>query len=375
MSNGDVILILTASAGAGHNIAAGALAHEFRVQAPAADVIVLDVLAISNGFFRRLYADGYLGLVRYAPTAMGWLYDAMDQPGRRIRNALRILIQDLNKLPTTRFVRQHRPRLIVNTHYLPAEFVAQMRHHHQLDCPQVTVTTDFETHRLWVQEPTERYYTATTLGKAYLSTWGVNPERVVVSGIPVRPGFVNAVARAEARRRCQLPEGRPVVLLLSGGFGVGPTGALLRELVTMPTAANIVVVAGRNTALKRRLEAQVAKSAASVRVLGYVENMHEWMAAADVVVSKPGGLTVAEALACGVPLMIVNPIPGQETRNADYLLEQGAAQKVNNPRLLGHRVSTLLSDPAALAAFQAAARRTGRPNAAREIVADALRLL
>ncbi len=375
MATQGPILVLTASAGAGHLIAAEALAHELRAQAPGVAVEVLDVLSISNVVFRRLYAGGYLGLVRHAPAAMGWLYDAMDRPNGYIQNSVRIWIQNFNKLPTVRFVLQRRPRLILNTHYLPAEIVGQMRRAGQFECPQVTITTDYETHRIWVQSPTERYYTATEDGKAYLVTAGVRPEQVLVTGIPVRPGFDAELGVSAARQRCGLDAGRPVVLLLCGGFGVGPIGELLHELRHMPTDAQVVVIAGRNEVLRARLAEQAQAGPPRVRVAGFTDKMHEWMQAADVVVTKPGGLTVAEALACGLPLVIVNPIPGQETRNSDYLLEHGAAIKVNNPRLLGYRVGKLLADTARLRGLQHAARAIARPHAARDIVADALRLL
>ncbi len=369
------ILILSASAGAGHMMAARALEHAFRAAAPDASVEVLDVLSICNGAFRKLYAGGYSGLVRYAPAAMGWLYDAMDRPGRRAYNAIRLLVQDLNKLPITRYVRQCTPRLIVHTHYLPAEIVAQMRRAGELRCPQVTVTTDFETHRLWVEEPTERYYTATAMGKAYLTTWGVDPQRVLVTGIPVRPGFLTAVPLEAARRRCELAVDRPVVLLLAGGFDTGATAELARELLSLPSDVQIVVLAGRNARLRRRLDALAGRSAHAIRVLGFTDQVHVWMQAADLVVTKPGGLTVSESLACALPMVIMNPIPGQETRNSDYLLEQGAAIKVNNPRLLGHRVEQLLRDPPRLGALRDAARRIARPQAARDIAADALQIM
>ncbi len=375
MGRENVILILTASAGAGHLFAARAVEHALRTRAPDVTLEVLDVLALCNVLFRRLYAGGYLLLARHAPVAMGWLYDAMDRPGGHFRNRSRIWIQDLNKRPVVQYVLQRRPALIVNTHYLPAEIVAQMRRARQLDCPQVTVTTDYETHRIWVQEPTERYYTATDDGKFYLTQWGAAAERVHVTGIPVRPGFDQPMDRGEARRRCGLDTGRPVVLLLCGGFGVGPTAALLRELVFMPADAQVAVVVGRNERLRARLERQVAGAARAVRIIGFTDAMHEWMHAADLVVTKPGGLTVAEALASGLPLIVVNPIPGQETRNADFLLEHGAAIKVNNLRLLGRRVAALLNDPPRMDALRTAARAIARPHAARDIAADALSIL
>jgi processive 1,2-diacylglycerol beta-glucosyltransferase len=374
MSRSNVILVLTTSAGGGHLIAARALEHALRAQAPDADIEVLDVLAITNVLFRKFYAGGYLGLVRHAPAVMGWLYKTMDRPRNEVLDALRVWIQDLSKRPIVQHLLQRHPGLIVHTHYLPAEIVAQMRRAGQLDCPQVTVTTDYETHRIWVHEPSERYYTATEDGKVYLTLCGVAPERVRVTGIPVRPGFEQMLDRHEARRRCGLDLNRPAVLLLCGGFGVGPTAELLRELVFMPAEAQVMVIVGRNEKLRARLERQVVGAPRPVRVVGFTDKIHEWMQAADLVVTKPGGLTVAESLACGLPMVIVDPIPGQEVGNADYLLEHGAAIKVNNARLLGHRVSALLADPARLERLRAAARAIARPHAARDIAADALAL-
>ncbi len=366
-------MVLTASAGAGHLVAAEAMRAALQARRPDATVEVHDVLNWTNRFFRALYSQGYLGLVRHAPAAMGWLYDATDRA--RTKRDWRAQFQNLNAGPIQRALIRAAPDLIVNTHFLSAEVVAGLRRRGRLQCPQVTVTTDFETHRLWVQEPTERYYTATEEGKAYLVSWGVTSDNVRISGIPVRPAFANPPSAAAARESCGLKADRPVVLLLCGGFGVGPTEELLQQLRALEQRLQVVVITGRNELLRRRLERITRGGDCEMRVLGFIERMHEWMAAADLVVTKPGGLTAAEALACGTPLVIVNPIPGQETRNSDFLLERGAAIKVNNPRLLGFRVLRLLSDGERLAQLRGAARRLAAPNAAELIAEDALRLL
>jgi len=372
MSTNDGVLILTASAGGGHIVAARALEHEFRRQAPGLSVEVLDALALTPRYFRRVYGGGYLALVQHAPALFGWLYDRMDRPEPGWLDGARRWIQNQNGTRLVREVQVRRPRLVVCTHYLPAEFVAQMRQAGMVSCCHVIVTTDYETHRMWVQEPCDRYYAATPDAAYLLATWGVSPDRIRVTGVPVRPGFDTACDPTEARRRCGLPEGPRVVLMLCGGFGVGPAAELLAALTTLPAPAQIVVIVGRNEKLQRQLERQAGASDGRVRVVGYTDRVHEWMRAADVVVSKPGGLTVAETLACGRPLIIVNPIPGQETRNADYLLENGAAIKVNHIRLLAPRVATLLSDAARLERMQAAARTLARPQAAADIARDAL---
>jgi processive 1,2-diacylglycerol beta-glucosyltransferase len=227
-----------------------------------------------------------------------------------------------------------------------------------------------------VQAPTERYYTATDEGRAYLTACGAPADCIRVSGIPVRAAFEQAPSdRAALRSQLGLHADEPVVLLLCGGFGVGPTEALLLELSSMRAEVQIAVVTGRNKPLQLRLERVAQKSRCRVVVTGFTTRMHDWMHAADVLVTKPGGLTASEALVCGLPMVIVNPIPGQEARNSDYLLEHGAALKVNNVRMLGHRVGQLLAEPGRLEALRRAAQAIARPGAAKRIASDALALL
>lgn len=370
-----LVLILTASAGAGHVVAARALEEEFRRTAPSLRVENHDLLTTATPFFRALYAGGYLGIVRHWPAAFGALYDATDRPHGGIRSSLRIAVQNINLRRAMRLIETKQPALIVNTHFLPAEIVAQLRRRGRLNCPQATVTTDFQTHALWANPPTERYFTATREGAAHLAACGVSPECVRVTGIPVRAAFRDASPRDAARATLGLEREGPIVLMLCGGFGVGPVERLLRELLGMRLDARIAVIAGKNEPLRARLERAARGSARRTSIVGFTDAMHVWMRAADVVVTKPGGLSASEALVCGVPLVLVNPIPGQETRNADYLLEHGAAIRVAEPGLLGFRVETLLADEQRMASMRSAAIALGRPDAAREIVAESLRLL
>lgn len=369
------ILILAASAGAGHMIAARGLEQAFRAARPDADVERLDALTITSRLFRRLYADGYASIVRYAPALMGWLYDALDYRTGGSSNRLRLLIQDSFTAPLARHLLRRPPDLIASTHFLPGEVVAQLRRTRRLACPHVVVTTDLETHRMWIQEPAERYYTATESGRHYLTTWGLSSEKVRVTGIPVRAGFAEPLDPATARVRVGLAADRPVVLVLYSWFPPRLLTQVLRELLTLPPGTQLAVMVGRNVALGARLAKQARTAGRELHVVGFTDDVHLWMRAADIAIGKPGGLTASEALACGLPLAILHPIPGQETRNSDYLLEHGAALKLNHPRMVAWRLGQLLADAPRLRVMRCAAARLGRPHAARDIVADALRLL
>ena len=368
------ILILSASVGAGHLRAAEAVELALRRLDPSAVVKNLDVLDFTNAAFRRVYGRAYLDLVNRAPHALGYFYDLLDRTpsAQHKSDRLRLLVEKLNLRRFLKFLHEETWDLIVNTHFLPAELIAAGRRQGEIATPHLTVTTDFETHRLWVNQPCDRYFTATEEGALNLCHWGVPDGDVAVTGIPVHPAFSEPKDRAECLRRQGLTGGRPVVLQLAGGFGVGPVERLFQGILQVETPLEVVVVAGRNAELKTRLEQIETPPRHTVHVLGFTTEIDELMAVADLVVSKPGGLTTSEALARGTPMAIVNPIPGQESRNSDFLLENGAAIKVNNVATLPYKLDQLLATPGRLAQLTANAKRLGHPQAAFDVARAAL---
>ena len=201
-------------------------------------------------------------------------------------------------------------------------------------------------------------------GAAYLQHWGVPAADVTVTGIPIHPVFSQAKDRASCLARQGLVGDRPIVLQLSGGFGVGPIERIFRGILAIDVPLEVVVVAGRNEDVKRQLEHVTPPAHHRVKILGFTDQIDELMAVADIVVSKPGGLTTSEVLASGAAMAVVNPIPGQESRNSDFLLENGAAVKINNIATLAHKLTPLLREPSRLAKLKDNARRIGKPQAA-----------
>jgi processive 1,2-diacylglycerol beta-glucosyltransferase len=369
------VLILSASVGAGHVRAAEAVELACRESVPQATVLHLDVLTMTNRWFRRFYGQSYLDLVNKAPHVLGYFYDLLDQPSRSGRNSsdkFRLLVEKANFKKLTSVLLKEPWDVIINTHFLPAEIVASLRLAGKLDVPQVTVTTDFDTHRLWVNQPCERYFTATPEGALYLHSWGVPADATTAIGIPVLPSFGRPVDREAILSEHGLDGSRPIVLQLAGGFGVGPIQKLFESLLKAPLPLQIVTVCGRNEKLRFDLENLDKPSRHKVKVVGFTRAMHEWMAIADVVMSKPGGLTTSEALASGTVMAIVNPIPGQESRNSDWLLENGAAIKINNAATLAHKITALLEDRPRMQQMRANVRRISRPRAAFDVVEQAL---
>jgi processive 1,2-diacylglycerol beta-glucosyltransferase len=324
-----------------------------------------------------LYGKAYLDLVNRAPHVLGYFYDLLDKPrsSRRRSDRLRLAVEKLNLRAFIRFLEAEPCDLIINTHFLPAEIIAALRTKERLKVPQVTATTDFETHRLWVNEPCEHYFTATEEGAEYLYSWGVPRGQATATGIPIHPVFSEPKDRADCLAKHGLNGDRPIVVQLAGGFGVGPIEKLYRSLLEVEIPLEVVVIAGRNEKVRAQLDAVDPPARHHTKVMGYTSDIDELMAVADLVLSKPGGLTTSETLARGAAMVIVNPIPGQESRNSDYLLENGAAIKINNRATLAYKVTALLREPERLARLKENARRIGRPRAAFEVVERSLALL
>lgn len=371
------ILVLSASVGAGHLRAAEAVDLALRQVVPDATVKNVDVLEMTNRLFRRIYGQFYLDLINKAPHALGYFYDMLDQPRspKQRTDKIRLYLEKLNLKAFVKFLQAEPWDLVINTHFLPAEIIASLRTRGEINLPQVTVTTDFETHRLWVNQPCDRYFTATPEGALYLQHWGVPAADIFVTGIPIHPVFSAPKDRGECAAKHGLAPDRPIVLQLSGGFGVGPIEKIFHGILGVERPIQLVTITGRNEKLKAQLSRIKTPERHRVKVMGFTKEIDELMQAADLVVTKPGGLTTSEVLARGAVMVIVNPIPGQEARNSDFLLEAGAAIKANNIATLGYKLNALLQDNARLEQLRANVRKIGKPRAAFEVVEKSLELI
>jgi len=367
------ILLLHASAGAGHRRAAEALAKAFLQARPDAEVKVCDILDYTAGIFRKTYAEGYLDLVRKAPELWGYLYSESDRKAEvPWRKEIRAFFNKMNTLTFLKFYKDFDPDIAVCTHFMPLQLLTRAsrrrRRHAQVYC----AVTDFAVHALWILENTDTYYVAMEEAKRHLVRRGQAADKVKVTGIPIDPVFQQSQTKADALKTLGLPDDLPVVLLLSGGFGVGPTLDMIRAFGQEEPVCRLVVVAGANAAMKKEAEELAATIRTPVVVHGFVSNIHVMMDACDLVISKPGGLTTSEVLAKGRPMLVINPIPGQEQRNCETVLEAGAAGRLFEVEDAYFKVKALLQDREHMAQMSANAKRMGHPGAAAAIVADIL---
>lgn len=364
------VLILSASAGAGHVRAAEAIKSAFTLTGAAEEVRHIDTLTYTNKLFRHLYSKTYIEMVNKMPEVLGWLYDQFDKPWQH--EGRRLALDKLNTRPFVKMLSEYRPDLIVCTHFLPAEIISWLKAKGRVDFPQAVVVTDFDVHAMWLCRHSEQYFVALEETRVHLERLGIRPERISVTGIPIDPVFAETKDKHEMRAKHGLVADRTTILLSAGGFGVGPVEHMLESLSELQHPAQVVALCGRNEELRRRVGRLAARIPSArqivIKAIGHTTEMDEYMSASDILLGKPGGLTTSEALSKGLAFVIVNPIPGQEERNSDHLLEEGVAIRCNNLPALAYKIDRLLADPPRFDAMQAAARRMARPRAACEIV-------
>lgn len=361
------ILLLSVSAGAGHMRAAEALKAGALAERPEAEVVHLDVMNYVNATFRKIYTDLYIKLVTNHPALWGWIYQASteaepDATGQKLRRVV-------ERLSTRRLrdaIDDFAPDAIVCTHFLPAELLMREIAKGRLQAPVWVQVTDYDLHRMWVIPNMTGFFVGNEEVAFRMRAHAIDPARIHVTGIPIMPAFAQSYDRAACASAFGLDPARRTCLLMGGGAGLG-VAALAHRLLAVDPALQLVVLAGKNAQALAELQAMAAREGKGrLFPMGFTSEVPRLMATADIVVTKPGGLTTSECLAMGLPMIVSDPIPGQEERNADYLLENGAALKAIDPLALEHRMRLIAAAPERLEVMRRNARALGRPHAAIE---------
>jgi processive 1,2-diacylglycerol beta-glucosyltransferase len=357
------VLFLSAAVGVGHTAAAQAVRSALVARDPTIETRTVDSYRYAASIFAKVVADGYIGMVKTVPQVYRYIYDRAERathvPKMR-RLVSRYTAGNLRKL-----VVDLKPDLVVCTHAFPCGVMSEYKRQFDPDLPVVGIVTDFVVHPFWIYTNIDAYAVATPeMGEA-LTSRGVAPERVLLSGIPVDARFGTARLPVDRlRAELDLPRDKRIVLIMGGGVGIGPLDKMMRALgnVDIPLAAAVIV--GRNAGLERRVTAAAEHTAYPLRVFGFVNNVFDYMHASDVLLTKPGGLTSSEALAAQVPMILVKPLPGQEERNTRYLVTRRAAVRARGERELAEAVRRVLTSPEQLAQLRESAGLLRHPDAA-----------
>ncbi|NLZ43619.1 MAG: glycosyltransferase, partial [Clostridia bacterium] len=313
----------------------------------------------------KLLEESYYFLTSRLAWVYGFIYEKEKRRPEPLIKKEQILLA-LGKYK--KFLDEYRPDMIVSTHFFPAAVVSY--YYPKYPVPNAVILTDYASHPMWVYPHVCRYFVACREMVDELWTYGVDKEKIKVTGIPIRPQFGITLSPAELRAEKGLPPDRPVILVMSGGNAIGPLMEILEVLERVPEDFTAVVITGKNEKTRNALAEAREKFHFTLHLPGYVHDMHKWMRLSDFLISKAGGLTVSEALAVGLPILVVRPTPGQEEANTEFLLKAGAGYYLKELEDLEPAVRQLLKDPAKLGELRENAARRGKPGAAREIIKE-----
>jgi processive 1,2-diacylglycerol beta-glucosyltransferase len=363
--NSKRIFILTVGVGAGHVSAAEVVQRALYDGIDPVEVRLLDALKVARSWFLTLYVRPYWWMLRRAPGLWRWLFERRQRKMHRatapswvFRRGCREVLEQL---------KAYAPQLVIANEIAAAEIAALAKREGWHNAPILAVQTDFQTEPPWVQPEIDVYCVASEEARSQLTSWGISPNRVVLCGIPIDPAFGLSFDKNELLQALGLAGRRPIVLVMGGGMGAAPLDAIVESLELCKFSLQVLAVAGHNRALREALERLRGRVTFDLHVFGWTENMPELMAVADLLITKPGGLTTAEALSTGLPMIVTYPIPGPEERHVRYLVRNEVAVQARTLAEIPQLVTRMLSKPENLAEMRRRQKELSRPDAAHAI--------
>jgi processive 1,2-diacylglycerol beta-glucosyltransferase len=350
----------------GHHRASIAIERSLKMLQPDTEVLNINGFNYTNPILERVINRTYMAVIRRKPHVWDYLYDNPNVFKKA--QALRDFMHNMNFEKLQGLLEDFKPDAVACTQAFPCGMIADLKSRNGgIKTPLFGVLTDYYPHSYWVFPTIDYFIVPAEQSKAKLVQNGIQPDKVKVLGIPIDPKFNSNTDVKLVKLGLGLDMDKPVVLVMGGGQGYGPIKDIVSELDALTKDFHIIVICGINARLFRWLNSSRRKFNKRIVPLHFVENVNELMEASDIIITKPGGLTTAEALAKQLPMIIVNPIPGQESKNAQFLVEIGAAQQVDDIALVGAKIDELLSNPAKIKQMKQAAASHGYPHAALDL--------
>ena len=368
------ILFLYLTKHSGHYAAAVAIDEMIRRVDGNIETMLLDSFSHANPVLSKVTLRAYLAVLKAAPEIWEFMYDNPEFKERTKK--LRETLNRGNSRKLQRLLHEFAPDVVVCTQAFACGVIASWKRATGRRTPAlVGVLTDFVAHRYWADPEVDLYIAPSEETRQNLIAQGVLPERITTHGIPTNQCFLGPVDRAAVIKNLGLKPDLPKILVMGGSLGLGPMKSVIRKLNKLPQPFDIIVVTGKNQELQEQLARKGAKLRHTTKIFGFVDNVHELMEISEMIITKPGGITIAEALVKKLPMIIINPIPGQEAKNSEYLLSQSVAVEATDANDVMLFVDEFLRNPRKLWAMREAAAALGRPRSAEHAACEIFKLL
>ncbi len=352
---------------------AEALKKAAEVLYPNVNVAILDTFRYASPLLEKIVIGAYMEMLKKTPVIYGYLY-RQSECGRPLSGRGKLEFNRiLNVLAAPRlveYIKGFRPDVIVCTHPFPLGIASRLKSRGIFQGHLFATITDFTIHSFWVFPEVDYYLVGSEVLIPQCQEYGIGPERVRATGIPIDIAFEKQYDKNRVKGQIGLDINTPAILLMGGGLGMGPLESVLKTFDNISKRCQLIVVAGANKALREKLNKTARHMTCKVKVFGFVDNIHHLMAASDFMIGKAGGLTCAEAAAMNLPVFIIDPLPGQEERNTEFMNAMGAGVRIDE-KDLPLVIQDCLAEPGKLAEMAYAASKIGKPGAAK----DALRIM
>lgn len=359
------IILMYISEVSGHHSATLAIEKALKILSPATEILNINAFNYTNPISEKIINQLYMGVIKRTPKLWEYLYD-----NPKVIKKIESLKESVHKYNTPKLKNlfdEFRPDAVVCTQAFPCGMTADFKRAYNSRLPLVAVLTDYVPHSYWIYADVDYYIVPSDEVYLRLQKKGVEPAKIKIFGIPFDPKFNQEAPRQEILRKLNLREGVFTILLMGGGQGLGPIKKIVKSLEKVNGPLREIIVTGTNKKLYNSLNNRLKKYKKNILVFGYVDNISELMSVSDAIITKPGGVTTAEALAKGLPMIIAKPIPGQEANNAAYLTKKKAAIKIDEPEEVCSVIEDLLNEPGRLKELKASVKAISKPDAAIDI--------
>jgi processive 1,2-diacylglycerol beta-glucosyltransferase len=360
------IVFFSANAGTGHDQAAKAIADILLMKDKSISYRIVNSYEFINQPYRMIMEEGYIPFIKFFPQLYRYFYERKDKKASIL--GLKSWLNRSTSENFKKYLDKEQPDLIICTHAYPCGVLSEMKRKGDISARIIGVVTDFVVNPFWIYPETDLYLIAAEELKKTFVDRGVQEDRIKTTGIPINPLFNGrGPDREEARKKLNIDPGKPFVLFMGGGLGMKPACNSLDILRDVDIPLQAVVIMGKNEKGKMKIEKNADifdKPGINVKAVGYVNNIYEYMKSADLLITKPGGMTTSEATATGLPMIITAPLPGQENQNVKYLTERGLAILAENEKEIPSLIQKTLKDPKILEDMSSKAERFSVPDSA-----------
>lgn len=366
-------LILSVSTGGGHGRAAEAIKESILLNEPDSEVRIIDTIKYISPFLDKIVVGTYLRSIRHYPSFFKYIYKHSDEDGRFVKSST--IGNDYITKQLYPTILEFEPDIIIATHAFTAQVLSILRKKFGWQKASLVVMTDYASHAFWVHRNVDAYVVSNEDMVHELILRGRKSDMIFPYGIPISQNFLQNKSKDEVYHEFNLDPAKKTVTLMGGSLGIGNIDDILEEIMTIPLDFQILVLTGSNTKLYNKVSELCEGSDKCILPLHYCDSMNDILSITDLLVTKPGGLTITESFIAGTPLAIYSAIPGHEVQNADYLFRHNLAVNLGTGENCAPVIENILSDHEALEDLKRRSKSNGKPRAAQNIYALSCRLI